>query len=453
MQVIIMGAGKIGSNICETLGTENYDICVIDHDEEALEKITQNYDVLGVLGNGSSFEVQKEANRGEDHVFIAVTANDEMNLLACIIAQELGAFFTIARVRGQEYAFHLEDLKQMLKVSMLLNPERLVAEEISRLVHFPTALSVEPFANRRVNMVQIEVPEEHLLVGENLIRYRQECPETLICTIIREEEVIIPTGTTRIQSGDRLFIIGTLNKLDRVYTLFSSTHDTLKSLLIVGGGRITYYLLHFLGNMRRQLDIKVIEADEKICEMLSQEFPSIDVIWGDGTDQDILEEEGIRHYDSVISLTGVDEENILISMFSHTMGVPRNITKVNRLRLLDVIGESTLQTIVTPHESAANDIIHVIRSLTQNRGSNLEAVYRIGRGEVEAIQFQMTGNAGVCNIELKDLLLQEDTLIALIIRGQEIIIPGGFDRILPGDRIIVVNKGLHIVNATDIKAD
>lgn len=448
MKIIIVGAGKVGSSIIQALNTAENDIVLIERQPQLTERMVNQHDIYGVVGNGSSYEVQVSAGTPEADVFIAVTANDEVNLIACIIAKQLGASYTIARVRNPEYAEHLSDMRRALGISLMINPDRLAASEMARMIQFPTALSVEPFVNNRVNMVEVELPPEHELVNKNLIAFRHRCEDVLVCTIVRNGEAMIPHGQTILQAHDRLFVTGSPAALRQVYRLLATKHDRLRSVFIVGGGKLTFYLLSLLP--LHNLNVKVLEQNLAAAEHISEHYPQVHVIHGDGTDQDLLEEEGIENFDCVLSLTGVDEENILISLFAIAKEVPRNITKVNRLRLLQVIKNVDLQSIITPHEVMATEIIRVVRALNQDADSNMESMYRIAQGQIEAMQFSIGSGSEACGRNLQELPIRPDVLVTYIVRGRELIVPGGRDTIEAGDRVIVVTKGLDIINFDDI---
>lgn len=448
MEIIIVGAGKIGSSLCKALAHTDNNITIIDNDPIVLDKIQNDIDVIGILGNGSSIEVQEQAHVQGCHVFIATTPNDEMNLIACTLAKSLGAYFTIARVRKPEFAQHQEELRHYLGVSWLINPDRLAAQEISRLIQFPSALSVDPFVHNLINMVELELMADSALVGINLAQFRKESPNTLIAIILRNDEAIIPSGSTILMADDRVFVLGRTAELRPVYQLFNQKRNSLRSIFIVGGGTLCYYLLKKLP--KQGMKIKLIERDPKICQSISAEFPHVHVIQGDGTDQDLLEQEAIQNYDISLSLTGVDEENILISLYAISQGVSKNVTKVNRVRLLQVLHDTKLQTIITPHESVTTEIIRIVRALNQDKNSNMEAMYRIAHGEVEVMQFFVTSHSKLCGIALKDLSLQDDILIASIIRKEKILVPSGQDSIKAGDRILVVTKDHRIINVDDV---
>lgn len=448
MKIVIVGGGKVGSSLIQSLNSEDNDIVLIEQVPERTERLINQYDIYGVTGNGSSYDVQVAAGCPDADVFISVTANDEINLIACIIAKQLGAYYTIARVRNPEYAEHLNDMRKALGISLMINPDKLAASEVARMIQFPTALSIEPFVNNRVNMVEVELPAGHELAGKNLIEFSRRCEKVLVCAIVRGGVAMIPHGRSILQEHDRLFVTGSPAELRRVYRLLATNHDRLRSVFIVGGGKLTFYLLSLLplGN----LSIKVLEKDLSVAEELSEVYPQVHVVHGDGTDQELLEEEGIENYDCVLSLTGVDEENILISLFAIAKKVPRNITKVNRLRLLQVIKNVELQSVITPHEVMATEIIRVVRALNQDEDSNMEAMYRIAQGQIEAMQFSIGSGSEACGHTLMELPIRPDVLVTYIVRGPELIVPGGSDTIEAGDRVIVVTQNIDIINFDDI---
>lgn len=447
MDIVIVGAGKIGRHICAVLNQEDHNLRLIEQDEETLERVTQTQDLIGIVGNGSSFRVQREAEVQQADVFIALTHQDEVNLMACVIAKSLGAKFTIARVRNPDYADYSTEMRNALGISLLINPDLLAAREISRMIQFPNALSVEPFAFNRVNLVAVMVPQDHAFIGRDLVYFRQQTPGVLVCSIERDGESFIPDGRTILEAEDRLHLTGSLQSLRKIYKLFSSGHDVLHSLMIVGAGHITSYLLTLLG--RNNMEIKIIEQSRRKAELLAELFPHTHVALGDGTNQIFLLEEGIESYDCTLALTGIDEENILVSLFSAASKVPRNITKVNRLELLRVIQSSELQSIVTPYELATNEILRVIRSLNQDETSDMEAMYRIAGGQVEAMQFEVREQSRIIDKPLSKLELKPHILIGYIVRGRDVIVPGGSDSIRVGDHVIVVTQNQAIVNLDD----
>ena len=436
MRIVIAGGGKVGTSLCQMLNTEEHDVVLIELDPLQLEDLSSRMDILGILGSASSYEVQVEAGVQEADAFVSVTPHDELNLIACTIAKSLGVRYTVARVTNPEYSTRMSMMYEILGISQLLNPSLLAAQELARMIQFPTALSVESLAGNYFYLVEVEVPQGNRLIGKDLIAFRKEIPDVLVCAIDRQDSVFIPRGPTILEAGDRLFLTGTRRSLRQVYRILASDHDELRSILIIGGGKITYYLLRQIASLK--LRIKVIERDPVMAAQLAEEFPQVQVILGDGTNQDLLEEQRIAHYDCTIALTGVDEENILISLFGIDQGVPRNITKVNRLRLLQLIREVRLQTVITPYSIMSTEILRGVRAMRGTRGSELEALYRIAEGQVEALEFLVVPHARVSDTPIMALRIQPGVLIAAIVRAGEVIFPTGHDMIRSGDRVFVV---------------
>lgn len=447
MRIVVVGAGKIGRRICTVLNQEGHHLHLIEQDEETLERVTQTQDLIGIVGNGSSFKIQQEAEVPLADVFIALTHKDEVNLMSCVIAKHLGAKFTVARVRNLEYADYSTEMRNALGISLLINPDLLAAREIARMIQFPNALSVEPFAFNRVNLVEVPVPEGHSFVGRDLTYFRQQAPDVLVCAVVRDGELFIPDGRTVLAAEDRLHLTGSQHALRQIYKLFAARRNVLRSLLIVGAGHITHYLLTILG--RTSLKIKIIEQSHRKAQQVAEAFPHTHVALGDGTNQDFLRSEGIDSYDCTLAMTGIDEENILVSLFSAASNVPKNITKVNRLELLRVIQTSELQSIVTPYEFATTEILRVIRSLNQDETSDMEAMYRIAGGQAEAMQFEVREHSQIVDKPLHALQLKPQILIGYIVRGRDVIVPSGNDSIHVGDHVIVVTQNQAIVNLDD----
>lgn len=448
MKIVIAGGGKVGEVLCRELSIEGNDIVLIEPNQWKLERVISKNDITGLVGNGASYDIQVEAGVPNCDIFIAVTPKDEINIIASIIARKLGAEHTIARVRNPEYAGHMGFMREGLGITMMINPELEAAKDIVRVIRYPEALSVEQFANGRVNIVEIEVDESNGLAGIPIAEFRNHYGNVLICSIAREEEVFIPEGTAKIKLGDRIFVTGSKKDLTRLYRKAGFKEEKLRSAMLVGGGRLSHYLIEMLTEM--DMELKVIEINHETAKSLSEEFPRTVVIEGDGTDQEFLKEERIELYDTVISLTGVDEENILISLFAVTQNTKKVITKVSRTDLLKILGNVGLQSIVTPKRLIANKIIRFVRSLTNRGVSNVEALFRIADNHVEALQFRVAENSKVINVPLMKLKMKENLLIAYIVRGSKLIFPAGKDVMKAGDQVIVVTTNKTFEDIEDI---
>ena len=436
MNIVIAGAGKVGEVLCSDLARENHNIMLIELNETRLDQFINSYDISGIHGNGAMFDIQTEAGVDSCDVFIAVTRNDETNIIAAITARKLGAKFTVARVRDPEYSKQMTFLREILGITLIINPELEAAQEITRTLLFPSALHVETFEHGRVNMIEVVLKEGTPLVNLMLKEHNSRFGEVVICIVIRDDQVMIPDGEMILQAGDHVMVTGSPGEV-RVFSKHCQPDlAKINSAVIIGGGKLTDYLLARLIKMR--MFIKVIEIDAANADRLAIKYPQTEIIFGDGTKQAFLNEEHFSEYDSVIALTGVDEENILISIYASRMGVKKTITKVNRTDLLKVLDNVGLQSIITPQRLIANHIIRFIRSIENSQGSNVSAFYRLLDGRVEVLQFKVKESCCEIAIPLSDLHTKPGLLIACIVRDGKIIYPKGTSQILPHDDVIVV---------------
>ncbi|HHX18913.1 MAG TPA: Trk system potassium transporter TrkA [Clostridiaceae bacterium] len=451
MKIVVAGAGKVGEVLCRELVFEDHEITLIELDEKRLDSMIGMYDITGVLGSGSLEVIQREADVPDCDIFIAVTPDDETNLIAAITAKSLGARFVIARVRSPEYSKQMSFLRETLGISVMINPELEAAREVMRGMRFPEALSVEPFANGLVHIVEYVLPEDSELAGLKLREVGRKHGDVLICMIIRDEEIIIPHGFTTLEVGDHLFITGRDSEILRFMSAGRNGNKRIKSALLIGGGRITRYLLPRLE--RYHIRSKVIEVDEDIAEQLAADFPRVEVVLNDGTRQSVLHEENAENYDAVIAVTGVDEENILINLYAAHVGVRKTVTKVNRTDLLTVLKDAGLKSILTPYRIISNQIVRLVRSMANSEGSNIEAFYSLADGRVEILQFRVAEGNQVSDIPLIDLDTKPGLLIACIVRGDEIIYPRGDTCIQLGDEIVIVSTHPRFDDVNDILAN
>ncbi len=451
MKIVVAGAGKVGEVLCRELCFEDHEITLIEINEKRLDSMIGLYDITGVLGSGSLEIVQREAEVPDCDIFIAVTPDDETNLIAAITARSIGARYVIARVRSPEYSKQMAFLRETLGISVMINPELEAARDVMRGMRFPEALSVESFAHGLVNIVEYMLPEDSELAGLQLREVGRKHGDVLICMIIRDKEIIIPHGSTTLEIGDHLFITGRDPEILRFMSGGRNGNRRIKSALLIGGGRITRYLLPRLE--RYHIRCKVIEVDEDIAEQLAADFPRVEVVLNDGTSQSVLHEENAEHYDAVIAVTGVDEENILINLYAAHVGVRKTVTKVNRTDLLTVLKDAGLKSILTPYRIIANQIIRLVRSMANSEGSNLEAFYSLADGRVELLQFRVAEGNQVSDIPLIDLDTKQGLLIACIVRGDEVIYPRGDTCIQLGDEIVTVSTHRRFDDVNDILAN
>lgn len=448
MDIVVAGAGKIGEKLCRDLSSGGYNVTLIEQDPDRLEQMINNCDITGVEGSGSLYSVQEEASVEGCDVFIAVTPDDETNIIACITARTLGARYCVSRVRSPEYSMQMLFMRESLGIDMLVNPDLEAARHIDRNLGFPSALNLEHFGHGRVNIATYPLPAGSPLAGRSLIDLATLLKSVNICAIERNDEVFIPFGQTVIEEGDHLMITGTTQHLNEFYVEMGGAHQRMSNVLIIGAGRITHYLLPRLA--RQHIRAKVIETRAAAAEELAAAYPDVEVVRGDGTDQQFLREERVSHFDAVIALTGIDEENILVSIYAARMGVPKTVTKVNRTTLLDVLDDVGLQAIVTPFELASDQVIRFIRSIENIHGSNIEAFYRIADQRVEALQFVVEQDARICGVPLMDLPIRKNVLVAAIVRGEEVLFPGGADRIQTGDHVIITTSHTGFKDIDDI---
>lgn len=448
MKVVVVGAGKVGETICQEL-YENTDIVLIDTNPRVIDNIFSMYDIQAVVGNGANVNVQNEAMVGESDIFLAVTNSDELNIVSCIIAKKLGAKYTIARVRNPEYHESVDFIMSSLGITGLINPEEESAAVLSEILKYPNSLSIESFANGKVNMVEVAIDEDNYLVDMTLKDFSSSFDgKLLVCIIERHDEVIIPTGNTVINSGDNIHVTGSMEDLHKFYNSLGKIDSQIKSTMIIGGGKLTYYLITKL--LKRGMDIKLIEVNMERALEFANDFPEIIVINADGTDQEVLEEEGISEYDSCIALTGIDEENIMISLFAKYMNVKKCVAKVNRTSILKLLPQVGLDTIITPKRIIADKIVRFARSRLAAGESEMERLYKLADRKVEAMEFTAKENSEVIGIPLMDLNIKENTLVTIIHRNGDLIFPGGRDSVNVGDRVAIVTTQENIVTLDDI---
>ena len=448
MKIVIGGAGKVGSLILRELAAEDHELILIEKEPEVLEANIAAADISGLVGSVTSIADLQEAGVPDCDFFIALTADDESNIISAIMADRLGAGQSLARVRNPEYSSQMSFIRDSLGIKHLLNPELEAARDIAQILKYPAALSVEAFFGGRALVIELQVPPGSVLCGLNLQNFRKRYPELLVGAIKREEAVLIPRGQTQIEAGDRLLILGTSQPLDRLYRDLGLKQIPQRNALVVCGGRITHYLLKMLADTRTIFT--VIERHREVARQLAAHFPQHTILVGDGTDYGVLDEQKIDHCDLFLALTGIDEENILTSLYAKQQGVPRYITKVNRTQILKIIGGDTLQAVITPKRIIADRVLRFVRASQNSEGSNVEALYRLLDNEVEALEFIVRDDAEVINIPLHKLALNKDCLIALISRGKQVIFPSGQDQIMAGDHIVVMTRKSCFDDVDDI---
>lgn len=450
MKIIISGCGKIGATILESLVAEGHDIVAIDNNQSVIQEITNVYDVMGVCGNCFDCDVLEEAGISEAELFIAVAGSDESNMMSCFLARKLGAKHTIARIRNPEYNDKsLSILRHHFELSMSINPERLAAHEIFNILKFPSAVKIDSFSRRSFEMIEFRLKDDSVLDGLTLSEFRDKYKtQVLICCVLRDDEIFIPGGNFVLKSGDKISLAATHADITKLFKELGLSQKQSKNVMILGGSRISYYLSEMLAGAG--ISVKIIDRNEKNCELLSDLLPKAVIINADGSQQDLLLEEGLTTMDAFVSLTGMDEENILISIFAATQNVPKVISKVNKDELASMAEKLGLDTIVSPKKIVSDVIIRYARALRNSLGSSVETLYKVMDGHAEALEFIVKDDARIVNIPLKNLSLKKNILIGGITRDRKRIVPGGNDVILPGDHVIIIAANQRLQELADI---
>lgn len=452
MKMVIIGNGKVGSSLASMLSNEGHDVTVIDINAAALERTQNTEDVMCIEGNGIDKSVQADANVGKSGVVIAATPYDEVNLLCCLIAKKLGAKRTIARVRNPEYYKQIDFIREDLGLSMIINPESVTADEILRVLITPDAANVEVFERGRMELVEFKLPEDSPILDCSLQEiYKRTKIKFLICAVQRDSEIYIPSGGFILRSGDRISIAASHKEIEQFFKMNGSIKDKVKSCMIVGGGRISYYLTKNLLGMG--MHVKIIEKDLDRCKQLAQLFPKAAVINADGTDQDTLVEEGIGEADAFVAVTGIDEENIIMSLFAKHNSNAKVVAKINRESYVDLASRIGLDCIVSPKNLTTSSVLAYVRSL-DNTESNIESLYHIVNNRVEAVEFRIRDDIpGLTSIPLKELKTKKNILICSVVRGRQVIIPDGSTTIEAGDSVLIVSKEHRFMDIRDIIDD
>lgn len=449
MRIIIIGNGKIGNTLARQLSEEDHDLVLVDSSRAALQRVENTLDLLCVEGNGASISTLMEAGARTADLVIAVTNYDEVNIVCCLIAKKLGAQHTVARIRNPDYFRDAPLLKREVGLDMVINPEAASAQEIARILRVPSAFSVETFAGGRVDLIGFTIRATDGLTDRSL----QECNKlstgnTLLCAIRRGGQVIVPDGTFVPQVGDKAYVVGSPTALDNLFHQMGRPLDRVHTVSVVGGSRITIYLGWALA--RAGMKLRIVEQNPDKCVFLSEKLPSALVIQGDGTDRELLEAEGLFDSDAFVSLTGRDEENLLIAMNAQRSGVDKVLAKMTRPNYMDLVQDMGLESVISPKEITANKISSYVRGLQNSQGSAVEVLYQLADGTVEAVEFNAAANLDFLNRPLKELRLKPGLLVAAVVREGRIIIPDGDTKLLEGDRVIVIAKSLFLKDLNDI---
>lgn len=450
MKIVVAGCGKIGTSILESLVGEGNDVIAIDSSAHVIDEISNIYDVMCVCGNCADTETLEEAGISKAELFVAVTQSDELNMLACFVAERMGAKHTIARIRNPEYNDQsLDFFRKNLDLTVAINPEAMAAQELYNILKFPAAINIENFSRRHFEMVELRLKPDSLLDGMSLIELRREYKaKILICAVQRDNEVYIPDGNFVLKSGDRIGMTASSSELNKFLKALGLMQKSAKDVIILGASRVAHYLAKRL--VANGSTVKIIDKDAEKGKEMAVAIPEAVVIYGDGAEQELLLEEGLASTDAFVALTGTDELNILNSIFASSKGVPKVISKVNRNELASMAQNLGLDCIVSPKKIVSSLVARYARALKNSLGSNIETLYKLMDGSVEAVEFNVSPEFKGANIPLKELSLKPDILIAGIIRGRKAMIPSGDDVIMSGDRVVVIVSGKQLYDLSDI---
>ncbi len=454
MNIIVAGDGKVGLAITRLLSQEGHDIVVIDARENVIEQNIHGLDIMAVVGNCATIDTLKEANVEQADLLIAATSADEINLLCCLTARKLNpSIHTIARVRNPEYTEQLYMMREDFGLSLIINPEREAAREISRLLQFPGFLKRETFAKGKVEIVELKIEEKSLLDGValNQLSHALGGIKILVCVIIRDGKAIIPTSDMVFRAGDHIHVTAPFAVLSDLLKKLKITQKKIKYTMLIGGGRVAYYLTRNL--IEAGIRVKIIESDPKRCEHLSEILPKgASVIFGDGSSQDVLDSEGIDDMDAVVTLTGLDEQNVITSMYSNKRGVPHVVTKINRMEMSGMLDDLNVGSVVSPKELSSANVVQYVRAIDNQAGAAI-TLHRIANGRVEALEFVINERSRYTGVPLKNINLRSKILIACITHHGKTVVPDGNSTYEIGDTVIVVtNREAPIMQFNDIFA-
>ena len=449
LKIIIIGCGKVGRTLVEQLSQEGHDITIIDKNRERISQLANLYDVMGLVGNGASYNIQKEAGIGNADLIIAVTGSDELNLLCCTIATQVGNCAAIARVRTPDYSQEADYLREKLGLALIINPEYEAARDMARILYLPSSLEVTGFAHGQAELIKYAIPENSPMDGIAIKDLGHQLKTNiLIGAIERDNDVFIPSGDFILKKGDKLSFVGAHKQAKEFFSHLGLNSHSVKNTMIIGGGKAAYYLAKEL--LSRGIRVKIIENDFNRCEELSILLPEAIIINGDATDQTLLREEGIETTQSFVPLTGIDEENIMLTLYAKQVSNAKVITKINRITFTNVINSLDLGSVIYPKYITSEAIIAYVRAKKASMHSNIETLYHMYDSRVEAIEFFVSEKSAVTDVPLKDLTLKDNLLLCFINRNGRIIIPSGNDSIQKNDTVMIITKHTGFNQIQDI---
>lgn len=452
MKIVIVGLGKVGRALTRQLTKDHHDVVVIDQNPELVDDIVNIYDVRGVTGNGGCYDVQMDAfDEGAD-LLIATTSSDEINILSCLVAKKVGTKHTIARIRNPEYEKQLRFMRAELGLSMVVNPEKATAREISRVLRFPNAIKLEQFSKQRFELIEYRIGPNNPLVGLQLSDlYRNTRIKMLICAVARGQEITIPSGGFTLEANDKIYLTASPRELEQFFRKLGLFKECASNVMIVGASRMAYYLAKQLIEMRMQ--VTIIDSDAKRCQDMSERLSGALVIHGDGADSDLLDEEGIEEMDAFVALTGLDETNIILSMYASQFNSCKVVAKINRSSFAELVSNNGMvDSVVSTGSVTTEQILQYVRAMQNSLGSShIKTLHRIVDGRVEALEFGVRENASFVGVPLKDLKLKPGLLVAGIVRANgETVIPSGNDALRVGDDVIIVTTDTNLKDLRDI---
>ena len=441
MQIVIIGGGKLGISLAQHLVDEGHNVTMIDRSETVVQKSMDTMDAMFIHGSGVSADTLKEADIQHTDIVIAATMSDEVNMLSCLTAKRLGAQYTIARIRDPEYLNTLSFLQKELSIDYAINPERATAREISRMLRFPFAGSIETFARGRVEMVDFRAAEDDPVVGipmKEMYKKNKQLPQVLFCAVERDGDIIIPKGDFIIRAGDRVHVVSDVETITRFFSALGKGMSTIRSVMVMGGSRIAFYLVSML--VRMKMKVSIIEVKKDKARRLADSLPGATIIEGDGTDQELLESEGLADTHAFITLSDRDEENLMAGFYAAQRGVKKVIVKSSRDTYSGIMHNMGLDSIISTKTIACNDILRVVRSRTSRSYAAVERMYRLMDGKAEALEFIAQAGDSYIHVPLKDLHVIPDALIAVIVREGQVKVPFGNDTIEVGDYVVVISR-------------
>ena len=444
MRILIAGSGKVGLELASQLSAEGHDITLIDRKSTCLQNAIEKYDVMTVEGNAASLDVLKAADVVNADLLIATTGLDEINMLSCVTARQLNPkIHTIARIRNPEYKDQVYLMKRDFGLSLAVNPEKEAAVEITRLINFPGFLKQDTFVDGRVEIVEIYLHENNALVNRHLYELPEivQC-KVLVCAVLRDGKAIMPSGDFVLEAGDEIFVTASTQNLRQLLKSLGIVAKKAKNVFLAGGSRIAYYLAKELTD--EGLTVKIVDRDYERCEELVSLLPKAAVSCGDVSNHDFLEEEYFEQFDTLVTLTGLDELNIVLSIYGRSVGIQQVITKLGRAESMAMLDKLPVGSMICPKELCANSIVRYVRAMQNEIGPAI-TVHKIAEGQAEAIEFLVDDTTRHCGEPLKNIKTNENVLVCCISRGQNIEIPNGDSTFRKGDHIVIVSNGRTVI--------